>query len=209
MRLILPVNDLAELDCFAALAMARSSRPQSFRPIAKNFAARASRSSSRDMLPREASASSIALPAASTAAAWVAVRAAERFGNDAVDDAELQEIGGGDLHARRRVLRARGIAPEDRGGGLGRSDGVDRVLQHQNLARSGDRQRAARAAFADDHRNAGRAKRQARRRSPARSPPPVRAPRRRCRAKRRRCRRGEITGRSKRSASSISRAALR
>src|SRR6185312_7838419 len=54
----------------------------------------------------------------------VAMRAAERLGDDAVDNAEPDQVLSGDLHARRRLLRAGGIAPEDRGGRFGRGHGV-------------------------------------------------------------------------------------
>src|SRR5947209_4494895 len=40
----------------------------------------------------------------------IAVGAAEGFGNDGVDDAELDEIRRGDLHAGRGVLGAGGVA---------------------------------------------------------------------------------------------------
>jgi hypothetical protein len=40
------------------------------------------------------------------------VGTAERFGNDGVDDLQLQKILGSDLHIGRRILRARGVAPE-------------------------------------------------------------------------------------------------
>ena len=127
----------------------------------RNFAARASRSSSRDILPSESSAAATARPVASTAASGSRWAPPIGLRHDRVDDAELQQVLGGDLHAGRRVLGARGVAPQDRGGRLGRGDGVDRVLEHQHLVAGGDRQRAARAAFADHHRDVRRPQRQA------------------------------------------------
>ena len=47
----------------------------------------------------------------------------------------------------RRVLRR---LPQDRGAAFGRDHRVGRVLQHQRDVADGDRERAARAAFADD-----------------------------------------------------------
>ena len=66
-----------------------------------------------------------------------------------------QQILRGDFHVRRRVLRPGGVAPEDRGRGLGRGDGVDRMLQHQHAIAGGDGDGAARAALADDDRDIG------------------------------------------------------
>ena len=43
-----------------------------------------------------------------------------------------------------------GVAPQDRGRGLGRGDRVDRMFEHQHLVGGGDGDRAARAALADD-----------------------------------------------------------
>ena len=90
------------------------------------------------------------------------MRAAERLGNDSVDDAELDQVLGGDLHARRRLLRARGIAPENRGGRFGRGHGVDCVFEHQHGVAGGDRERAAGAALADNHSDVGHAQRKTR-----------------------------------------------
>src|SRR5882762_5255107 len=45
-------------------------------------------------------------------AVWIAVGAAQRLGNDPVDDAERLEVLGGDLHVCRCFLGPGGIAPE-------------------------------------------------------------------------------------------------
>ena len=128
--------------------------------------------------------------------------------NDAVDDAEPEQILRGDLHVGRRVLRPRRIAPQDRGRAFRRDHRVDRVLEHQHAVGGGDRDRAAGAALADDDRDVRHAERRGRPRSSGRSPRPGRAPRRRCRDRRRRCRPALITGRPKRSAISIRRTRL-
>ena len=47
----------------------------------------------------------------------------------------------------------RGVAPQDRGRALRRDHAVDRVLQHQHAVGGRDRDGAARAAFAEDHRD--------------------------------------------------------
>ena len=54
------------------------------------------------------------------------------------------------LERRGGLLRLAGVAPEDRRAALGRDDGVDRVLLHEHAVGNGDRDRAARAALADD-----------------------------------------------------------
>ena len=64
---------------------------------------------------------------------------------------------GGDLHVGRGVLRLGGVAPQDRGRAFRRDHAVDRVLQHQHAVGGGDRDGAARAAFADDDRDVGHA----------------------------------------------------
>src|SRR6185369_2267717 len=50
----------------------------------------------------------------------IAVGAADRFGDDAVDDTECGKVGRGDLHVGGGVLRLGGVAPQDRGRALRR-----------------------------------------------------------------------------------------
>ncbi len=89
-----------------------------------------------------------------------AMRAAQRFFDDRVDDAEAQKILRGDLHIGRGLLRLRRIAPEDGGGGFGRSDRVDRMFQHQHAIAACNRNRAAGAAFAQNDGDIGDAERE-------------------------------------------------
>ena len=124
--------------------------PHSLRPISRNLAARWSRISAGPMLPNSRRAPATASPVAVIAASRVAVRAAGRLRHDAVDDAEAQQVLRGDLHVGGRVLGAAAVAPQDRGGALGRDHAVDRVLQHQDLVGGRDRDGPARAALADD-----------------------------------------------------------
>ncbi len=82
-----------------------------------------------------------------------------------------------------------GVAPQDRGAAFRRDHRIDRVLQHQHGIAGGERDRAARAAFADDRGDERHPRGRGRSRSRARSPRSGRAPRHRCRDRRRRCRR--------------------
>src|SRR5579884_44170 len=83
----------------------------------------------------------------------VVLRAARRLGDDGVDDTELEAMERVRLERRGRLLRLRGVAPEDRGAALRSDHGVDGVLLHQDAIRNGDRHRAAGAALADDARD--------------------------------------------------------
>src|SRR5262245_20350261 len=87
----------------------------------------------------------------------IAVGAADRLGHDLVDDTEAGEVLRGDLHAGRGFLCLGGVAPQDRGGALRRDHAVEGVLQHQHAVGGRDRDRAARAADPDDHRDVGHA----------------------------------------------------
>ena len=79
--------------------------------------------------------------------------AAERLGDDAVDDLRDRSRSCAVIFMLVAAsLARRGIAPQDRGRTLGRDHRIDRVLQHVDAVGGGDRDRAARAAFADDHR---------------------------------------------------------
>ena len=121
--------------------------------MARNLSRRLRRTVSRSRPFNSASAWRHRLAGRPDGGGRVAVRAADRLGDDAVDDAEPREIGRGDLHVGGGVLRLGGVAPQDRGGALRRDDAVDRVLQHQHAVGGGDGDRAARAAFAEDHRD--------------------------------------------------------
>ena len=77
--------------------------------------------------------------------------------DDLVDDAEAVKVGRGDPHRLGGLLRFASILPEDGGAGLGRSHGVDRVLQHQDAVGDADGERAAAAALADHDRDDGNA----------------------------------------------------
>ena len=87
------------------------------------------------------------------------MRAAQRLGNDPVDDAERLQVPGRDLHRFGRVGRLVGGAPQDRRAAFRRNHRIDRMLEHQHAVGGGDRDRAAGPAFADhggDHRHAQR-----------------------------------------------------
>ena len=85
----------------------------------------------------------------------IGVRAARRLGDDLVDHAEREEVLRGDLERFRCPLALARVLPENRGAALGRDDGIDGVLEHQHAIGEPDRERAARAAFADDRRDDG------------------------------------------------------
>jgi len=81
------------------------------------------------------------------------VRAAQRFFDDAVDDAESQEICARKPQMLGGFRRARRVAPQDRRAALRRGDRVDRVLRHDDAVGERDRKRSARTAFADNRRH--------------------------------------------------------
>src|SRR5438128_254797 len=78
----------------------------------------------------------------------VRVRTVRRLRNDAVDAAQVGEVGRGDLQRFRGHVFLRRVPPHDAGTAFRRDDRVDRVLHHEYAVRHRDRQRAARAAFA-------------------------------------------------------------
>ncbi|MNU70231.1 hypothetical protein D3C71_596330 [compost metagenome] len=78
------------------------------------------------------------------------MRAADRLRNDPVDDAERLQIFRSDLHIGRGFLGAGRIAPENGGGTFRRDHRIDRMFEHVDAVAGGDRDCAARAAFADD-----------------------------------------------------------
>ena len=82
--------------------------------------------------------------------ALVALGPAQRLGHDLVDDAQLDQILGGQLERLGGLLGLLAAAPQDRGAALRRDHRIDRVLQHDHLVGGRDRDRAARAALADD-----------------------------------------------------------
>ena len=88
------------------------------------------------------------------------MRSPHRLGDDSLDHAEVEAMGGVEPERGGRLLRLRGIAPEDRSTPLGRDHRVDRVLLHQDTVCDGDRNRATRAAFADHDGDSGYAKAQ-------------------------------------------------
>lgn len=59
------------------------------------------------------------------------------FEQDAVDDAESVQVGGGHLQTLGRVGDLGGVLPEDRSAALGRDDRVDRVFGHPDLVGHG------------------------------------------------------------------------
>src|SRR5215468_661962 len=81
----------------------------------------------------------------------VAMRPAQRLRHHAVDDAELEKIGRGHPHQLGRLLGLGGLAPQDGRASLGRDDGVDRVLEHEQAVAYADGEGASAAALAGDH----------------------------------------------------------
>ncbi len=119
----------------------------------------------------------------------VAVRAARRLVDDLVDQPELLQARRGDAERLGGLGRLLGRLPQDRRAALGRDHRVGRVLEHQRDVADRDRERAARAAFADDRHDDRHAQARPSRRGCGRSPPTARAPRRRCPDTRPACRR--------------------
>jgi len=77
------------------------------------------------------------------------VVAAGGLGDDVVDDAQLEQIRGGDLQRLGGHRGFAGIAPEDGGTGLRAGHGVDAVLEHQQAVGHADAEGAAGAPLAD------------------------------------------------------------
>ena len=84
---------------------------------------------------------------------------ADRLLDDLVDDLEPQQVLGRELERLGGALALARVLPQDRGAALGRDHRVDRVLQHQDPVGDAERERAARAALADDHGDDGRRQR--------------------------------------------------
>ena len=122
-------------------------------PMSRNFLRRALRSSA-GFLPSSSPRSSPMRGAdAGDRLGLVALGAAARLGDDAVDDAEGEQILGGQAQRLGRLLHLLGVLPQDRGAALGRDHRVDRMLEHGDAVGGGEGDRAARAALADDDRD--------------------------------------------------------
>ena len=80
----------------------------------------------------------------------VVVRAAQRFGNDFVHEAEFQQVFGGDFEGFGGLGRGGAVLPENGGATFRADDRVIGVFQNQHPVGHADAQRAARTAFADD-----------------------------------------------------------
>ena len=163
----------------------------------------------RPSAPHPSSSSTTAALSAPIARCAVAMRAAERLVDDPVDNAQRLEVGRGDPHRFRRIGRLVGGPPQDRRAAFGRDHRIDRMLEHQHAVGRGDRDRAARSALADDHRDQRHLQRQGISRSTGRSLRPGRALRPRRPGKAPGVSTRVTTGSPKRSASCIRRIALR
>src|SRR5690606_21659639 len=80
----------------------------------------------------------------------VGMRALARLLHDAVDDADLEQLGRRDPERLGGAVRLAGVLPEDGRAPFGRDHRVDRVLEHLYPVADADRERAARAALARD-----------------------------------------------------------
>src|SRR5262245_51121554 len=80
----------------------------------------------------------------------IAMRAAERFADDLVDETKFGKTRRGEAERLGGVLGLLGALPEDRRAAFGRDHRIRRVLQHVRAVADADRERAARAAFADN-----------------------------------------------------------
>ena len=65
--------------------------------------------------------------------------------------AEFEQVFGGELERRGGLGGVGAVFPENRGATFGRDDGVIGVFQNEHAVADADAERAARAAFADDH----------------------------------------------------------
>ncbi len=123
------------------------------RPISRNFWRRSCFSVSPSISFIERSDAVMMSPAASMTASFAAMRATHRFGNDAVDDLEIEQILCGDAHVGSGILGAGRIVPEDRRSTFGRDHRIDRMLKHIDAVCNGDGDCATRTAFTDDDRD--------------------------------------------------------
>ena len=81
------------------------------------------------------------------------MRAAQGLLEHLIDEAELRQALRGEAHRIRSGLLLLGALPQDRGAALRRDHRIGAVLKHQQAVAHADRERAARAALADDDRN--------------------------------------------------------
>ena len=131
----------------------RGRRAQAKTPIVRNFARRTRRSSSAGTSSSSSSAADERRLEQRSRLVVVVLRPALGLGDDAVDHAQLQAVPRVRLERAGRLLRLVAVAPEDQRAPLGRDHRVDRVLLHQHAVGDGERDRAARAALADDARD--------------------------------------------------------
>ena len=81
----------------------------------------------------------------------IAMRPARRLVQDRVDDAQPQQIGGGEPQRLGRLFAIPAALPQDPRATLGADDRIIRVLQHRDPIAHADAQGAARSAFANHH----------------------------------------------------------
>ena len=82
----------------------------------------------------------------------IVVRAAERFGDDFIHQAEVVEVLGRDFQRLGRLRGRRAVPPKNRRATFRTDDRVIGVFQNQHAIGHADAQRAARTAFPDHHR---------------------------------------------------------
>ena len=83
------------------------------------------------------------------------MRAARRFGNNAVDQAEFQQVGSSKPQCRGRQFRLTRVAPNDGRAAFGADHAIHGILQHEDTIGDAERKRSAAASFADNHGNNG------------------------------------------------------
>src|SRR5579863_10070838 len=79
----------------------------------------------------------------------IVLGAAYGFGDNAVDEAEFEEIRGGEAEGGGGAGRLAGVAVDDGGAAFGGDNAVISVLQHIDAIGDAEAERAAAAAFAD------------------------------------------------------------
>lgn len=136
---------------------------QGARPSRRNFARRAGTRSARDHSTSGAIPLAMAIAVRRIAERVIAVRAACHFIDDPVDRAGPQQIGSPDPHRFGGVGRVLGAALQHRRASQRRNHLIDRMFEHQHAVGSGNRDRAARSALADDDRDRDRDRRGAER----------------------------------------------
>ncbi len=83
----------------------------------------------------------------------LAMRAAQRFGDNRIDDAKLEQILRRQTKSCRRLSRLRRAAPKNGGAAFRRNHRINRMLQHHDPIARRNRDRAAAAALADHNRD--------------------------------------------------------